>query len=81
MLGVELEVVAFAEAAVRRISERVCVGVNASGSMRSSSRAGRPAATARSNAAGKSSVRSTTSPWAPNARAYAAKSGFVRSVP
>src|SRR5207247_121437 len=43
--------------------------------------AGLPEAQARSNAGAKSSVRSATSPCAPNARAYAAKSGFLSSVP
>src|SRR6266516_2623113 len=45
-----------------RISERVCRGVIASLSTRSSSREGRGCASARSNASGKSSDRSTTSP-------------------
>src|SRR5207245_48455 len=67
--------------AFSRIAESVAAGVMASGSMRSSRSAGLPEALARSNAGAKSSVRSTTSPCAPNARAYAAKSGFFSSVP
>src|SRR5437016_3005013 len=67
--------------AFSRIAESVVAGVMASGSMRSSRIAGLPEARARSNAGAKSSVRSTTSPCAPNARAYAAKSGFLSSVP
>ena len=46
---------------------RVALGVIASGSTRSSSSAGRPAASAASNAAGKSSPRSTSAACAPNA--------------
>ena len=52
-----------------RISLSVARGVIASGSTRSSITAGRPDATARSNAGANSSVRSTTSPWPPKASA------------
>src|SRR5207249_4060640 len=70
-----------AEPASARISASVCRGVIASGSTLSSRRAGRLWARARSNAPGKSSERSTTSPYAPKACAQAAKSGLTRSVP
>ena len=55
--------------AFSRIAESVVDGVMASGSMRSSRIAGLPEVLARSNAGAKSSVRSTTAPCAPNARA------------
>ena len=42
---------------------------------------GLPDASARSNAGANSSVRSTRSPWPPNALAYIAKSGFLSWVP
>ena len=51
---------AFADLAAARAR-----GVSASGSIRRSSSAKVPAASARRNAAGKSAVRSTTSPWPP----------------
>src|SRR5262245_16349264 len=75
------EVHRFDLSAFSRIAESVVAGVIASGSIFSSMMAGLPAREARSKAGAKSSVRSTVSPWPPNARAYAAKSGFFRSVP
>src|SRR5207248_2295855 len=67
--------------ACARIAVSVVRGLIASGSIRSSSTADVPAASARSNAAGNAAVSVTVSPCAPNARAYAAKSGLTRSVP
>ena len=61
--------------ACSRISVSDCRGVSASGSTRSSITAGRPAPSAASKAAAKSSVRSTTAPCAPNASASAREVG------
>src|SRR5690349_820010 len=72
---------ALAHDAASRIAVSVVRGLIASGSMRRASTAGRPASSARSSAPPNSPVRSTVSPCAPNARAYAAKSGLTRSVP
>ena len=60
--------VASRASACSRISVSDCRGVSASGSTRSSITAGRPAASAASKAAANSSVRSTATPCAPNAR-------------
>jgi hypothetical protein len=51
--------------AAARISSSVWRGVMACGSTRSSMTAGRPQASASSSAAGNSSERSTSAPWAP----------------
>src|SRR4051812_12901884 len=60
---------AAAHPAAARISASVWRGVIASGSTRSSISAGPSAASAASNASANSSERSTSAPWAPNARA------------